>query len=93
MIARYVSVEVSMRIVCSNCCDLQVIQGLDLAIGLMNEGEKCQLKILSRLAYGFKGLAPKIPADATVCYTVELLSVHPEEEPESLTVEERKLNG
>lgn len=59
----------------------------------MNVGEKCELKIQSRLAYGSKGLEPSIPPDATVCYTVELVSVDPEEEPESLSLIERKLQG
>lgn len=73
--------------------DCEVIQGLDLAIGLMNVGEICELKIQPRLAYGSKGLEPKIPSDATVHYRVELLSAEPEEELENLTVEQRKIQG
>lgn len=59
----------------------------------MNVGEKCELKINSRLAYGSKGLQPNIPPDATVLYTVELVSIEPEEEIELLTVEERQVRG
>lgn len=72
---------------------MQLIQGLDLALGLMNEGEKCDLKIQPRLAYGSKGLEPKIPIEATMCYRVELVSVEPEEEPESLSLAQRKFQG
>lgn len=72
---------------------IQLTQGLDLALGLMNVGEKCELKIQPRLAYGSKGLEPKVPPEATVCYTVELVSVEPEEEPESLSLAQRKLQG
>lgn len=59
----------------------------------MNIGEKCELKIQPRLAYGSKGLHPNIPPDATVLYTVELLYVEPEEEIEQLSVEERQVRG
>lgn len=59
----------------------------------MNVGEKCTLKIHSRLAYGSKGLKPNIPPDATVLYTVELVRVELEEDIELLTVEERQVRG
>lgn len=72
---------------------IQLTQGLDLALGLMNVGEKCELKIQSRLAYGSKGLESKIPPEATLCYTIELISVEPEEEPETLSLPQRKLQG
>lgn len=70
-----------------------MIQGLDLAIGLMNVGEKCELKIQPRLAYGAKGLEPNVPPDAAVYYSVELISVEPEEDMENLSIEERKIRG
>ncbi|GJQ85529.1 hypothetical protein Trydic_g10830 [Trypoxylus dichotomus] len=73
--------------------DCDVIQGLDLAIGLMNVGEICELKIEPRLAYGTKGLPPLIPADAKVLYRVELISAKDEEETEKLTVSQRKTMG
>lgn len=70
-----------------------MIQGLDVALGLMNVGETCELKIQSRLAYGQKGLQPNVPPDATVLYTVELVSVEPDEEIEQLSIEQRQIRG
>lgn len=73
--------------------DCDVVQGLDVAIGLMNIGEKCVLKIEPRLAFGAVGLPPKIPPHATVVYEIELVSVRPEEDPGALSVLERKSQG
>ncbi|KAK9709918.1 Tetratricopeptide repeat [Popillia japonica] len=73
--------------------DCDVIQGLDLAIGLMNVEEICELKIEPRLAYGTKGLPPLIPADEKIFYHVELVSVKDEEEAEKLSINERKTIG
>ncbi|KAG5899548.1 hypothetical protein JTB14_008234 [Gonioctena quinquepunctata] len=70
-----------------------VIQGLDVSLGLMNLYEKCRLKIEPRLAYGKKGLPPNIPSDAVVIYDVELIAVKQEEDLETLTIEQRKLKG
>ncbi|KRT81327.1 hypothetical protein AMK59_5847, partial [Oryctes borbonicus] len=50
--------------------DCDVIQGLDIVIGLMNIGDIWELEIEPRLAYGTKGLPPLIPADAKVLYRV-----------------------
>jgi len=73
--------------------DCEVVQGLDLALGLMNVGEVCKLKIEPRLAYGHKGLKPTIPPDTNVVFEVKLLSVDYEDEPESLNIHERRLRG
>ncbi|EFA06496.1 peptidyl-prolyl cis-trans isomerase FKBP8 [Tribolium castaneum] len=73
--------------------DCDVVQGLDVAIGLMNVGEKCSLKIEPRLAFGGVGLPPKIPPNATVVYDIELVGVEPEDDPEMLSVLERKAQG
>ncbi|XP_030745622.1 peptidyl-prolyl cis-trans isomerase FKBP8-like [Sitophilus oryzae] len=70
-----------------------VIQGLDVAVGLMNKYECCILKIQSRLAFGDKGSLPLIPAKATVVYDVELLDVKDEEEFDNLTTEDRQKIG
>ncbi|XP_050297331.1 peptidyl-prolyl cis-trans isomerase FKBP8-like [Anthonomus grandis grandis] len=70
-----------------------VVQGLDVAIGLMNKTERCLLKIGSRLAYGEKGLPPHIPPNATVVFDVELVDIMPEEDCESLTLLERQKLG
>lgn len=59
----------------------------------MNTSEQCILKIQPRLAFGSIGLPPKVPPNSTVVYDVELVSVHPEDDPESLTIVERKIQG
>ncbi|KAK4885548.1 hypothetical protein RN001_001819 [Aquatica leii] len=73
--------------------DYEVVQGLDLALGLMNEGEHCKLKVESRLAYGHKGLENLIPPDTNVIFDVELLSVETDDEPENLNIEQRRIKG
>lgn len=62
----------------------------------MYVGEIAELKIGPRFAYGSKGLKEndiEIPADATLHYTVELISVEPEPEIETMDVETRKRIG
>lgn len=71
----------------------QVISGLDVSVALLNVGEKCLLKIEPRLAFGTKGLPPKIPPNVVVIYEVELVSVEPEDEIENLTIQQRKITG
>lgn len=73
--------------------DSEVVQGLDVALGLMNINEKCMLKIQARLAFGSVGLAPKIPPNATVIYVIELVDVTDASEPGELSISERKLKG
>ncbi|KAJ8925653.1 hypothetical protein NQ315_009498, partial [Exocentrus adspersus] len=70
-----------------------VISGLDVSLGLMNVGEKCRLKIEPRLAFGKKGLSPNIPPDAVLMYDVELVSVQPEDDIETLNIQQRKSFG
>jgi len=70
-----------------------VIQGLDVAIALMNKKERCLLKIGSRLAYGEMGLPPKVPANASVMFDLELVDWQPEEEFEGLSVQARQEVG
>lgn len=72
---------------------MQIIQGLDLTIGLMNLGEICELKIQPRLAYGTKGYESLVPPNATICYEVELLSFQPETDVEALSINQRKKIG
>uniref|UniRef100_A0A1Y1KRE4 peptidylprolyl isomerase n=1 Tax=Photinus pyralis TaxID=7054 RepID=A0A1Y1KRE4_PHOPY len=73
--------------------DYEVIQGLDLALGLMNLGELSQLKIHSRLAYGQKGLDNLVPPDTTVHFEVELVAIEPDDEPELLSIQQRRVKG
>lgn len=66
-----------------------MIQGVDLALSLMQLGEISELKISSRFGYGEKGLEPKVPGGAKLVYVVELLSIKPEIVPDELTSAER----
>ncbi|XP_051175213.1 peptidyl-prolyl cis-trans isomerase FKBP8 [Leptopilina boulardi] len=73
--------------------DVEVIQGLDLAVALMDVGEEAEIEIASRFAYGTIGEKPNIPSNVTLRYNVKLVSVEMETELESLTVNERKRIG
>lgn len=73
--------------------DVEVIQGLDLAIGLMDVGEIAEIEIASRFAYGDLGIEPNIPGGATISYTVELKDAIIETEIESLGINQRKETG
>ncbi|ENN70253.1 hypothetical protein YQE_13036, partial [Dendroctonus ponderosae] len=59
----------------------------------MNSSERCLLKIGPRLAFGDRGLPPKIPAGATVLFDVELVSHQPDTACEELSVQERQKIG
>ena len=56
----------------------QVIEGWDEILGIMHPGSKYLVVIPSELAYGSRGQPPAIPRDATLVFTIELLSVAPE---------------
>lgn len=70
-----------------------------MALKLMNEGEQAEVVVNPRFAYGELGLKnetdPKrsIPPNATITYTVELLSTKEESELESRTYTSRKEIG
>jgi len=51
----------------------QVIKGWDTGFASMKIGEKAVLKCAPEYAYGKNGSPPKIPADATLLFEVELL--------------------
>ncbi|CAK9833284.1 Peptidyl-prolyl cis-trans isomerase FKBP8 [Anthophora retusa] len=73
--------------------DIEVIQGLDLAIALMDVGEVAEIEVNPRFAYGSLGKEPDIPPNATILYTVELKSSQLEKEIEILNVNQRKEIG
>jgi FK506-binding protein 8 len=51
------------------------------------------LEVGPRFAYGTLGREPDVPRDATVVYTVELLSAEPEPDVEMLPATKRKEIG
>jgi FK506-binding protein 8 len=75
---------------CYICILWQVVQGLDLALPLMDVGEVALLEMGPRFAYGTLGREPDVPPDATVVYTVELLSSELEPDVEMLPAAKRK---
>lgn len=56
----------------------KVIQGWDQIIRLMSPGDKWLVIIPPELAYGTRGQPPKIPPDATLVFTMQLVSIDPE---------------
>ena len=73
--------------------DVEVIQGLDLAIILMEVGEIAEIEVASRFAYGEIGLPPDVPPGATLLYTVELISLDMETQMEDLHFQQRRNIG
>ncbi|KAK5639022.1 hypothetical protein RI129_011514 [Pyrocoelia pectoralis] len=58
----------------------QVIKGWDQGLVGMCVGEQRKLVIPSELGYGKKGAPPKIPADATLTFHVELVKIEQRDE-------------
>ncbi|XP_069671727.1 peptidyl-prolyl cis-trans isomerase FKBP8 [Periplaneta americana] len=73
--------------------DAEIVQGLDLALPLMDVGEVALVEVGPRFAYGNLGRAPDVPSDATITYTVELLSAEQEPDIENLPIAKRKEIG
>ncbi|XP_076331990.1 peptidyl-prolyl cis-trans isomerase FKBP8-like isoform X2 [Tachypleus tridentatus] len=73
--------------------DTDVVQGLDLAIALMEKGETAEIIVPSRLGYGNIGRPPNIPPDAELMYEVEIFSVEEVGEETDLPLEERMKIG
>ena len=53
-----------------------VIQGWEIGVMSMKLGEKAELVIASKYGYGAIGQPPKIPGDATLVFTIEVLQIH-----------------
>lgn len=60
--------------------DNEVVQGLDMALALMNQGEKAEVKVNARFAYGELGLvsaepdnAVIVPPNVTVCKRITVI--------------------
>ncbi|XP_063992650.1 peptidyl-prolyl cis-trans isomerase FKBP8-like [Diachasmimorpha longicaudata] len=70
--------------------DVELIQGLDLAIALMDVGESAEIDVASRFAYGDLGKEPDIPPAATLHYDVNLKAVEMEPEIEEMGFTQRK---
>jgi FK506-binding protein 8 len=68
---------------------VQVVQGLDLAVPLMDEGEIAEVEIHPRFGYGNIGKEPDVPPSAVLMYTIELLKSEPEPEFEEMSIEKR----
>lgn len=62
----------------------------------MSTGEISEVRIGPRFAYGSKGLKDEkieVPPDATLYYTIELISTYPEPDVETMDVETREEIG
>lgn len=68
--------------------DMEVVQGLDLSIALMDKGEIAVIHVDSRFGYGDQA-EEKIPPNSVLKYTVELKDVIFEPDIETLSVSER----
>ncbi|XP_055534285.1 peptidyl-prolyl cis-trans isomerase FKBP8 [Wyeomyia smithii] len=79
--------------------DVEVVQGLDMALKLMNVGEQAEVVVDARFAYGEQGLKDEdhpernVPPNAKIIYTVELLSTKEENDLECKSYAARKEIG
>lgn len=84
----YIIIIIYQYLIC-NTILTYILQGLDLAIALMDIGEVAEIVIDPRFAYGKQGKKP-IPPDATITYTVELKAAELEPEIEKLSISQRR---
>ncbi|EDS44076.1 FK506 binding protein [Culex quinquefasciatus] len=76
--------------------DVEVVQGLDMTLKLMNVGERAEVIVDARFAYGDQGYKNEdhpersVPPNAKITYTVELVSSKEEADLESKTYAARK---
>ncbi|XP_071094110.1 inactive peptidyl-prolyl cis-trans isomerase FKBP6-like isoform X2 [Haliotis cracherodii] len=72
----------------------EVFTGFDLAVNSMKKGELSRFLIKPEYAFGAMGCPPRIPADATLMYEIQLLSFVEKEGVDdyySMTDEERRM--
>jgi FKBP-type peptidyl-prolyl cis-trans isomerase len=53
----------------------QVMEGIDVAVQHMTEGQHAEVTIPHRYAYGASGYPPQIPPKATLVFRIELLEI------------------
>eukprot|EP01069_Polyplicarium_translucidae_P000411 Polyplicarium_translucidae@DN1230_c0_g1_i1.p1 len=71
-----------------------VIKGWEVAVATMSIGERALVTIQPDYAYGEKGFPPKIPANATLKFDMELLSAAPKKkELFAMTIDEKIGHG
>ncbi|KAL7303459.1 hypothetical protein TKK_0004641 [Trichogramma kaykai] len=76
--------------------DMETIQGIDLALALMNTEEEAEVKVGARFGYGKTGRTsplPVIPPNTDLVYNVTLKSVTMERDIEEMPVAERQKIG
>lgn len=50
-----------------------MVVGLAVALSTMRKGELCRVLVMPKYAFGSMGCPPRIPAEATILYEVELI--------------------
>ncbi|XP_058466632.1 peptidyl-prolyl cis-trans isomerase FKBP8 isoform X2 [Malaya genurostris] len=79
--------------------DVEVVQGLDMALKLMNVGEQAEVIVNARFAYGEHGFKNEelpersVPPNAKVIYNVELVSTKEENDLEDKSYASKKEIG
>ncbi len=78
--------------------DVEVVQGVDMCVPLMNVGEIAEVKLNARFAYGAIGLKSQdgtvlVPPDTNMIYKVELLAYKEESDLEKKNFASRKEIG
>ncbi|XP_065335302.1 peptidyl-prolyl cis-trans isomerase FKBP8 isoform X2 [Cloeon dipterum] len=69
--------------------DAELVQGLDLAVPLMDVGETALVEVHPRFGYGSLGKEPDVPGGAVLFYTLELQRAEEEPEFEELSAQRR----